>query len=78
MWRKTWNIIRAGAPYLHDLGECEVKHGVPIGLANLYDSEIGNSQMPKQMQPAAPKVSTCRNCGGVQVARKHRVACSAA
>ena len=49
--------------YLHDLGECEVKHGVPIGLANLYDSEIGNSQLPKQMQPAAPKVSTCRNCG---------------
>ncbi len=23
---------------LHDLGECEVKHGVRIGLANLYDS----------------------------------------
>ena len=29
--------------YLHDLGECEVKHGVRIGLANLYDSEVGNS-----------------------------------
>src|SRR4026208_1736700 len=29
--------------YLHDLGECEVKHGVRIGIANLYDSEIGNS-----------------------------------
>ena len=44
--------------YLHDLGECEVKHGVTIGLANLYDREIGNSQLPKQMQPVAPEVST--------------------
>jgi len=44
--------------YLHDLGECEVKHGVTIGLANLYDREIGNSQLPKRMQPVAPEVST--------------------
>jgi serine/threonine-protein kinase len=36
--------------YLHDLGECEVKHGVRIGIANLYDSEIGNSQLPKKLQ----------------------------
>ena len=36
--------------YLHDLGECEVKHGVRIGLANLYDSEIGNAQLPKKLQ----------------------------
>src|SRR6476659_8470555 len=36
--------------YLHDLGECEVKHGVRIGIANLYDSEIGNSQLPKKVE----------------------------
>src|SRR6476659_4849239 len=36
--------------YLHDLGECEVKHGVRIGLATLYDSEIGNAQLPKKLQ----------------------------
>jgi serine/threonine-protein kinase len=36
--------------YLHDLGECEVKHGMRIGLANLYDSEIGNAQLPKKLQ----------------------------
>src|SRR6476620_10717659 len=36
--------------YLHDLGECEVKHGVRVGIANLYDSEIGNSQLPKKLQ----------------------------
>src|SRR5947209_811817 len=37
-------------PLLHDLGSCEVKHGVRIGIANLYDSEIGNSQLPKKLQ----------------------------
>ena len=36
--------------YLHDLGECEVKHGVRIGLANLYDSKVGNAQLPKKLQ----------------------------
>jgi len=36
--------------YLHDLGECEVKHGVRIGVANLYDSEVGNAQLPKKLQ----------------------------
>ncbi|HEX4706727.1 MAG TPA: adenylate/guanylate cyclase domain-containing protein, partial [Candidatus Udaeobacter sp.] len=36
--------------YLYDLGECEVKHGARIGLANFYDSEIGNAQLPKKVQ----------------------------
>ena len=35
---------------LHDLGECEVKHGVRIGIANLYDDEVGNAQLPKKLQ----------------------------
>src|SRR5207237_2907294 len=33
-------------PLLHDLGTCEVKHGMRIGIANLHNSEIGNSQLP--------------------------------
>src|SRR5438128_7924189 len=37
-------------PLLHDLGTCEVKHGVRIGIANLYDSETGNAQLPKKLQ----------------------------
>src|SRR5436309_10378625 len=35
---------------LHELGECEVKHGVRIGIANLYDSEAGNAQPPKKFE----------------------------
>src|SRR5689334_9466567 len=34
-------------PYLHELGDCEVKHGIRIGVANLYADEIGNAQPPK-------------------------------
>jgi class 3 adenylate cyclase len=37
-------------PLLHDLGTCEVKHGTRIGIANLYDSEIGNRQLPKKLE----------------------------
>ncbi len=33
-------------PHLHELGECEVKHGRKIGLVNFYTDEIGNSQRP--------------------------------
>jgi TolB-like protein/Flp pilus assembly protein TadD len=34
--------------YLHELGECEVKHGVRIGVVNLFGDEIGNPQIPKR------------------------------
>jgi len=35
-------------PLLHDLGECEVKHGVRVGVANLYSDAFGNPQLPKK------------------------------
>src|SRR3989454_5400916 len=31
-------------PQLHDLGECEVKHGARLHAVNLYTDEVGNSQ----------------------------------
>jgi TolB-like protein/Tfp pilus assembly protein PilF/class 3 adenylate cyclase len=37
-------------PYLHDLGECEVKHGVRVAIVNLYADEVGNPQLPKKFQ----------------------------
>ena len=36
-------------PYLHELGECEVKHGRKVSLVNLYDDEIGNAQPPHKI-----------------------------
>src|ERR1700724_3072489 len=35
---------------LHGLGECEVKHGVHLGIVNLYNDETGNPQVPKKFQ----------------------------
>ncbi|HEY4757885.1 MAG TPA: adenylate/guanylate cyclase domain-containing protein, partial [Chthoniobacterales bacterium] len=37
-------------PLLHDLGTCEVKHGMRVAIANLYADEIGNPQLPKKFQ----------------------------
>ncbi|HEV3148881.1 MAG TPA: adenylate/guanylate cyclase domain-containing protein, partial [Chthoniobacterales bacterium] len=37
---------------LHDLGECEVKHGHKLSLVNLYDGEIGNREMPQKFRQA--------------------------
>jgi serine/threonine-protein kinase len=34
-------------PYLHDVGECEVKHGETISIVNLYTSELGNRNPPR-------------------------------
>jgi TolB-like protein/Tfp pilus assembly protein PilF len=36
--------------YLHDLGECGVKHGVPIFIVNLYTDEFGNAQLPEKVK----------------------------
>jgi TolB-like protein/class 3 adenylate cyclase len=33
---------------LHDLGECEVKHGAKIYVVNLFDENVGNSQPPEK------------------------------
>jgi len=36
--------------YLHDLGECEVKHGVRVGVVNLSGDGAGNAAAPKKFQ----------------------------
>ena len=37
-------------PLLHELGTCEVKHGVMLSLVNLYSDEIGNPEPPKKFK----------------------------
>jgi tetratricopeptide (TPR) repeat protein len=37
-------------PYLHELGECEVKHGHKVSLVNFYDGEIGNRDIPQKFR----------------------------
>src|ERR1043166_37219 len=38
-------------PYLHDLGECEVKYGLRLHLFNLYKDGLGNPQVPEKLRP---------------------------
>jgi len=37
-------------PHLHDLGECEVKHGLRLHLVNLYKDNLGNPQVPEKLR----------------------------
>jgi TolB-like protein/class 3 adenylate cyclase len=37
-------------PLLHDLGPCEVKHGLTIQVASLWNDEVGNSQTPSKVR----------------------------
>ena len=38
--------------HLHDLGECEVKHGVRVSVANLYTEDLGNPEVPQKFRQA--------------------------
>jgi len=55
---------------LHDLGECEVKHGVRVHLVNLYTDELGNRTPPEKLKrfgelqnATIPKPPTTRRIG---------------
>ena len=53
-------------PYLHELGECEVKHGQRVSLVNFYDVEIGNGNTPQKFRQA--KATRARKSWGITVA----------
>src|SRR5947199_6797029 len=37
-------------PLLHDLGSCEVKHGVRVSVVNLYGDQFGNAKLPQRFE----------------------------
>src|SRR5438045_6467338 len=41
-------------PYLHDLGEVEVKHGVQVHVFNLYTDGAGNPDLPEKLRQVKP------------------------
>src|SRR6266436_4428855 len=54
-------------PHLHELGECEVKHGVRVSVVNLYTEELGNPAMPEKLKAARVAVAARRK----EVALRH-------
>ena len=37
-------------PYLHDLGQCEIKHGAKLNLVSLHTGEAGNAEIPARLK----------------------------
>src|SRR6202030_1973002 len=44
--------------HLHDLGECEVKHGVRVSVVNLYTEDLGNPEVPQKIRLARRQTIT--------------------
>jgi TolB-like protein/Tfp pilus assembly protein PilF len=61
---------REWGPYLHDLGECAVKHGVPVFLVNFYGDGVGNPELPKVIQQSHSERAAKAAAG--RAARKFR------
>jgi TolB-like protein/Tfp pilus assembly protein PilF/class 3 adenylate cyclase len=51
-------------PYLHDLGECEGKHGERLQVVNLYNDEIGNPAIPTKCTRNAIPTTTASGAAG--------------
>ena len=47
-------------PHLHELGECEVKHGVRLSVVNLYTAELGNPAVPEKLKAARVAAAALR------------------
>src|SRR5438105_1140606 len=60
---------RQWQPCLHDLGECEVKHGVRVSVVNLYTEELGNPELPEKFK-AAPVAAAKGQSGSDSAAKK--------
>jgi TolB-like protein/class 3 adenylate cyclase len=48
-------------PLLHDLGSCEVKHGVRVSVVNLYDDQFGNAKLPRKFETAQKRRARVRS-----------------
>jgi TolB-like protein/Tfp pilus assembly protein PilF/class 3 adenylate cyclase len=50
-------------PLLHDLGACEVKHGMRVSIVNLYADQVGNPELPKKFQALKKRSARMRWAG---------------
>src|SRR5437016_13254487 len=47
-------------PLLHDLGACEMKHGVRVSVVNFYGDGVGNPQLPQKLQALRKRTARVR------------------
>ena len=53
-------------PHLHELGECEVKHGIRISVVNLCTEELGNPAVPEKLKAARVATAARRKRAAVR------------
>jgi TolB-like protein/Flp pilus assembly protein TadD len=51
-------------PYLRDLGEFEVKHGVRVSVVNLYTDDAGNAALPTRLAARKRSSATAKRSAG--------------
>src|SRR5213595_2967223 len=61
-------------PSLHDLGECEVKHGLRLHLFNLYKDGLGNPQVPEKLRRGRRKHASGVSVRPISAPRWPRIA----
>ena len=60
-------------PYLHDLGEVEVKHGVRIGIVNFCGEQFGNPALPEKIAARRQEETTASQVEEKRSSRKRRL-----
>jgi TolB-like protein/Tfp pilus assembly protein PilF len=59
--------------HLHDLGECEVKHGVRVRTVNFYTDEVGNPEVPQKFKAVAAANRQSGSDSAAPIAKAKRV-----
>jgi class 3 adenylate cyclase len=59
-------------PLLHDLGECEVKHGARVQVVNLHTDDLGNPEPPEKFRHLRGKKRIGTAISGSTAARPNR------
>jgi TolB-like protein/Tfp pilus assembly protein PilF len=57
-------------PLLHEVGEVDVKHGVKLGIVNVYTEELGNSEAPRKLSHLRPQTRFIPSERGLDVPEK--------
>jgi TolB-like protein len=60
-------------PYLHELGEVEVKHGVQLGIVNFCGDQLGNPALPEKIAARRQEQTTASQVEEKRSSRKRRL-----
>ena len=55
-------------PFLHEIGECEMKHGDKVSLVNFYNDEVGNPALPGRCKRISKPVAKATLTGQRRIA----------